>query len=118
MKLTLLIKLCCLIIWVQYKTQPLILIFSFQIYIKIKFNTVVYIMYVKFAVMKLQYIFMIIALICGWLYCMLFISRLFAITSISRQCAMLMVIFAIITEPLLRYLCKFTEWISSRFMRG
>ena len=28
------------------------------------------------------------------------------------------VIFAIITEPLLRYLCKFTEWISSRFMRG
>lgn len=68
--------------------------------------------------MKLQYIFMIIALICGWLYCMLFISRLFAITSISRQCAMLMVIFAIITEPLLRYLCKFTEWISSRFMRG
>lgn len=64
--------------------------------------------------MKKSYIFMIIALICGWLYCMLFISHLFAITSISRQCAMLMVVFAIITEPLLRYLSLFTEWIADK----
>lgn len=67
--------------------------------------------------MKKAYVFMIIALICGWLYCMLFISHLFAITSISRQCAMLMVIFAIITEPLLRYLSLFTEWIAEKYKK-
>ncbi len=67
--------------------------------------------------MKKAYVFMIIALICGWLYCMLFISHLFAITSISRQCAMLMVIFAIITEPLLRYLSLFTEWIADKYKK-
>ncbi len=67
--------------------------------------------------MKKAYVFMIIALICGWLYCMLFISHLFAITSISRQCAMLMVIFAIITEPLLRYLSLLTEWIAEKYKK-
>ncbi len=67
--------------------------------------------------MKKAYVFMIIALICGWLYCMLFISHLFAITSISRQCAMLMVIFAIITEPLLRYLSLLTEWIADKYKK-
>ena len=67
--------------------------------------------------MKKAYVFMIIALICGWLYCMLFISHLFAITSISRQCSMLMVIFAIITEPLLRYLSLFTEWIAEKYKK-
>ena len=36
----------------------------------------------------------------------------------NKEVTIMMVIFAIITEPLLRYLCKFTEWISSRFMRG
>ncbi len=66
--------------------------------------------------MKKAYVFMMLALICGWLYCMLFISHLFAITSISRQCAMLMIIFAIITEPLLRYLSIFTEHIAA-FLR-
>lgn len=47
---------------------------------------------------------MLIGLILGWLFCMLFIGRLFAITSISKQCAMLMVIFAMLTEPVLRYI--------------
>jgi len=50
---------------------------------------------------------LLVGVIVGWLFCMLFVSRLFAITSISRQCAMLMVIFAIITEPVLRYLSLF-----------
>jgi cation-transporting ATPase E len=53
---------------------------------------------------------LIIAMIAGWLYCMLCISHLFSITSISRQCAMLMVIFAVITEPVFRYLSKITEF--------
>lgn len=42
--------------------------------------------------------------ITGWLFCMIFIPQLFAITGISKQCAMLTVVFAIITEPALRYL--------------
>ena len=38
----------------------------------------------------------------------------FGITEISKQCEMLMVIFAIITEPVLRYLSLIVEWISAR----
>jgi cation-transporting ATPase E len=36
----------------------------------------------------------------------------FAITGISRQCAMLTVVFAIATEPLLRYLSLAVEGIA------
>ncbi|MDO4942415.1 MAG: cation-translocating P-type ATPase [Lachnospiraceae bacterium] len=54
---------------------------------------------------------LIVAMIAGWLFCMLYVSHLFSITSISRQCAMLMVIFAIITEPVFRYLSMFVEFI-------
>lgn len=49
------------------------------------------------------------AMVIGWLFCMLFVSHLFAITGISKQCGMLMVIFAIITEPVLRYLSLLVE---------
>ena len=68
--------------------------------------------------LKKAYIFMMIALVCGWLYCMLFISHLFAITSISRQCAMLMVVFAIATEPVLRYLSIIVEWIYKKMKKN
>ena len=68
--------------------------------------------------LKKAYIFMMAALICGWLYCMLFISHLFAITSISRQCAMLMVVFAIATEPVLRYLSIIVEWIYKKMKKN
>lgn len=54
---------------------------------------------------------MLIALIAGWLYCMLFISHFFAITSINTQCAMLMVLFALATEPLMRYFTMLFSWI-------
>lgn len=47
---------------------------------------------------------MMTGVIMGWLFCMLFFRQLFAITGITRQCAMLTVVFAIITEPFLRYL--------------
>ena len=45
---------------------------------------------------------------------MLFGRSFFGITEISKQCEMLMVIFAIITEPVLRYLSLIVEWISAR----
>lgn len=40
----------------------------------------------------------------GLIYCMVFVSEIFAITSISKQSLMLLLMFAIITEPTFRYL--------------
>lgn len=40
----------------------------------------------------------------GLVYCMVFVSSIFAITGISKKCIMLLVLFAIITEPTFRYL--------------
>ena len=63
--------------------------------------------------MNVGHIIMMIGVIAGWLFCMLFVSKFFAITSISKQCAMLMIIFAIITEPALRYLdLRENQWYS------
>jgi cation-transporting ATPase E len=45
-----------------------------------------------------------IGMIFGILFCMTFMNRIFAISTLSEKSAMLLVIFAIITEPLLRYL--------------
>jgi cation-transporting ATPase E len=53
---------------------------------------------------------LIIAMIVGLLFCSLAIGEFFAISFISRKTAMLMVIFAIITEPCLRYLSILVEW--------
>ncbi len=52
---------------------------------------------------------MILGLIIGWLFCVLKISHFFEITSICKQCTMLMIVFAIITEPVLRYLSILVE---------
>ena len=65
--------------------------------------------------MNVGHIIMMIGVIAGWLFCMLFVSKFFAITSISKQCAMLMIVFAIITEPALRYLSAAVEWIYGKF---
>ena len=59
--------------------------------------------------MNIGHIIMMIGVVAGWLFCMLFVSKFFAITGISKQCAMLMVVFAIITEPALRYLSLIVE---------
>lgn len=61
---------------------------------------------------------MLFALIAGWLYCMLFISHFFAITSINTQCAMLMVLFALATEPLMRYFTKLFSWILEKLQES
>ena len=52
---------------------------------------------------------MLIGVIVGWLFCVVEISHLFAINSISKQCAMLLIVFAMLTEPLLRYLSLLIE---------
>jgi len=51
----------------------------------------------------------------GLLVCIFFVSSLFAITAISTQGAMLLGIFAIATEPLLRYSSILIEWIYHTF---
>ena len=55
---------------------------------------------------------MLIGGITGWLFCVIEISHLFAITSISKQCAMLLFVFAMLTEPLLRYLSLLVEKVN------
>lgn len=58
---------------------------------------------------------MLIGVIFGWLFCVMEVSHLFAITSISKQCAMLLVIFAILTEPTLRYLSLLVQKINELY---
>lgn len=64
--------------------------------------------------MNTGHIVMLVGVIAGWILCMLFGGSFFGITGISKQCEMLMVTFAIITEPVLRYLSLIVEWISAR----
>ncbi len=60
---------------------------------------------------------MLIGVIAGWLFCVIEISHLFAINSISKQCAMLLLIFAMLTEPLLRYLSLLVEKVRELYRR-
>lgn len=60
-------------------------------------------------------------MIFGLLFCMIFMNHVFAITSLSRRCAMLLIVFSIITEPALRYLSllvqkiwDFAEWAKKK----
>jgi cation-transporting ATPase E len=57
------------------------------------------------------------AMAAGLVYCMIFVSNVFAITSISKKCLMLLVIFAIITEPTFRYLSLGIKNLSNYYMR-
>ena len=60
---------------------------------------------------------MLIGVIAGWLFWVMEISHLFAINSISKQCAMLLIVFAMLTEPLLRYLSLFVEKVTLLWRR-
>lgn len=51
----------------------------------------------------------LIAMVIGLGVSILFFHDLFGITSVSVQCAMLLVVFTIVTEPLFRYLTLFVE---------
>ncbi|MDD6211800.1 MAG: cation-translocating P-type ATPase [Clostridiales bacterium] len=63
-----------------------------------------------------------ISMIVGLTFCMLKVSWFFAITGITHQVAMLMVLFGIIAEPMMRYLGQFTAWaerkLTERSERG
>lgn len=51
----------------------------------------------------------------GLMYCMIFVSSIFAITSISKKSMMLLAIFAIITEPIFRYLSILVRKLSHMY---
>ncbi len=53
----------------------------------------------------------------GLLACSIFLPDLFAITGMSSRCIMLFVVFAIVTEPMLRYLTAFSERVHQRYLR-
>lgn len=53
----------------------------------------------------------------GMLGCSIFLPDLFAITGMSTKCIMLFVVFSIATEPVLRYLTRFVEWIREGYIR-
>ncbi|RKJ48957.1 HAD family hydrolase [bacterium 1XD42-54] len=53
----------------------------------------------------------------GLIYCMTFVSKVFAITGISKKTIMLLVIFAIITEPVFRYLSIGIRKLSEMYMQ-
>ena len=56
-----------------------------------------------------------IAMAAGLVYCMIFVSSIFAISSISKKCLMLLVMFAIITEPTFRYLSLWIKKLSELY---
>lgn len=58
-----------------------------------------------------------IGCVVGMLGCSIFLPDLFAITGMSTKCIMLFVVFSIVTEPVLRYLTRFVEWIREGYIR-
>ncbi|MDY3248933.1 MAG: HAD-IC family P-type ATPase, partial [Candidatus Choladocola sp.] len=60
--------------------------------------------------------FLWLGMAAGLIYCMIFVSNVFAITNISKKSMMLLVIFAIITEPTFRYLSIGIKKLSNFYM--
>ena len=58
-----------------------------------------------------------IGCVVGMLGCSIFLPDLFAITGMSTKCIMLFVVFSIATEPVLRYITRFVEWIREGYIR-
>lgn len=54
--------------------------------------------------------------VAGLLFSTVFLSQLFAISSMSTECIMLLIVFSVITEPLLRYSWMGTEYLREFFI--
>lgn len=66
--------------------------------------------------MNVLHVSMLVIVILGYLFGMFFMSDFFSITAITKQCAMLTVVFAIMTEPVLRYLSIIFDHINERIL--
>lgn len=57
------------------------------------------------------------AMVAGLLFCVIFLKDLFGIGVMTRKCCMTLIIFAIATEPLLRYISQIVTGIRKRILR-
>lgn len=55
----------------------------------------------------------LIGSIIAFIFCSTYLNQLFAISDMSRKCIMLLVVFSVATEPVLRYLSILVDSISS-----
>ncbi|MBS6196720.1 MAG: cation-translocating P-type ATPase [Clostridiales bacterium] len=58
-----------------------------------------------------------IGMVAGLIFCSIFLKELFAIGKITRKCGMVLIIFAIATEPLLRYISILIRKIEKTYKR-
>ena len=54
-------------------------------------------------------------MLAGMIFCIIFMKGLFAISSISLKCSMLLGVFAIASESIFRYLCIALHWIQRQY---
>ena len=57
------------------------------------------------------------AMVAGLLFCVIFLKNLFGIGVMTRKCCMTLIVFAVATEPLLRYISKIVAGIRKRVLR-
>lgn len=59
----------------------------------------------------------LISSIIAFIFCSTYLNQLFAISDMSRKCIMLLVVFSVATEPVLRYLSILVDSISSFYRK-
>lgn len=57
------------------------------------------------------------AMVAGLLFCVIFLKNLFGIGVMTRKCCMTLIVFAVSTEPLLRYISQIVAGIRKRVLR-
>ena len=57
------------------------------------------------------------AMVAGLLFCVIFLKNLFGIGVMTRKCCMTLIVFAVATEPLLRYIAQIVAGIRKRVLR-
>ena len=53
----------------------------------------------------------------GMVFCSIFLNDLFGLTGMTTECVMLFVVFAIATEPVLRYLTMLVERLRNWYLK-
>ena len=75
---------------------------------------------ILFKISKLMNVFRWIvwsAMVAGLLFCVIFLKNLFGIGVMTRKCCMTLIVFAVATEPLLRYISQIVAGIRKRMLR-
>lgn len=57
------------------------------------------------------------AMVAGLLFCVIFLKNLFGIGVMTQKCCMTLIVFAVATEPLLRYISQIVAGIRKRVLR-